>query len=110
MNQSISTQRLLLQLTAYFLLLFGSVIWIGITKPDSLSFMPLGGANALQVAGIEIGEQTSAGKFSLQSNASVSNEPTMRQIGLMVVFLALSLGGTLLVLLPITWTYAATRR
>jgi hypothetical protein len=110
MNQSISTQRLLLQLTAYFLLLFGSVIWIGITKPDSLSFMPLGGANALQVAGIEIGEQTSAGKFSLQSNASVSNEPTMRQIGLMVVFLALSLGGTLLVMLPITWTYTATRR
>jgi hypothetical protein len=34
----------------------------------------------------------------------------MRQIGLLTVFLAFSLGGTLLVMLPITWTYAATRR
>jgi len=110
MSQAISAQRLLLQLTAYFLLLFGSVLWIGIAKPDLVSVMPLGGTNAMQVAGIEIGEQTGAGKFSLASKAPVDKQLTMRQIGLLTVFLALSLGGTLLVMLPITWTYAATRR
>jgi hypothetical protein len=108
MNQEISAQRLLLQLTAYFLLLFGSVFWVGTASPDLLSVMPLGGTNALDVAGIEIGEQ--AGEFSLQSQASVDIQLTRRQIGQLVLFLALSLGGTLLVMLPITWTYAATRR
>jgi len=110
MSQQNSTQRLLIQLLVYFLLLFGSVLWVGITKPDSLSLMPLGGANAMQVAGIEIGDQSAAGKFSLQSSPSANDQPTMRQIGRMILFLALSLAGTLLVMLPITWTYAATRR
>jgi hypothetical protein len=108
MNQEISAQRLLLQLTAYFLLLFGSVFWVGTASPDLLSVMPLGGTNALDVAGIEIGEQ--AGEFSLQSQVSVDSQLTRRQLGQLVLFLALSLGGTLLVMLPITWTYAATRR
>lgn len=110
MNQEISAQRLLLQLTAYFLLLFGSVYWVGTANPDLLSVMPLGGTNALDVAGIEIGEQAGAGEFSLQSEVSVDIPLTRRQIGQLVLFLALSLGGTLLVMLPITWTYAATRR
>ncbi len=110
MNQEISAQRLLLQLTAYFLLLFGSVYWVGTANPDLLSVMPLGGTNALDVAGIEIGEQAGAGEFSLQSDVSVDIQLTRRQIGQLVLFLALSLGGTLLVMLPITWTYAATRR
>ena len=110
MSQEISAQRLYLQLTAYFLLLFGSVLWIGMTEPDFLSVMPLGGTNALQVAGIEVGEQAGAGKFTLESRPPVENQLTVRQLGLLVVFLASSLGGTLLVMLPITWTYTATRR
>ena len=110
MSQEISAQRLLLQLTAYFLLLFGSVLWVGMAKPDLLSVMPLGGTNALQVAGIQVGEQTGAGKFSLPSNSPVDTRLTARQLGLIVLFLSFSLGGTLLVMLPITWTYAVTRR
>ena len=110
MKQQVSAQRLLLQLMAYFLLLFGSVVWVGTSKPDLLSFMPLGGMNALQVAGIEVAKPTGTSKFSLQSDAPNNSQPTARQIGKIVVFLALSLGGTLFVMLPITWTYAATRR
>jgi len=79
-NQEISAQRLLLQLTAYFLLLlFGSVFWLGIAKPDLLSMMPFGGTDALQVAGIELGEQTDAGKFSLTAEPTVYIQPTARQ-------------------------------
>lgn len=110
MNQNISTTRLLAQLTAYFLLLFGSVFWIGAAKPDLLSVMPLGGNSALQVAGIELGEQTAGIKSSLTEAPTASIKPTASQIGRIVAFLALSLAGTLLVMLPITWTYSATRR
>ncbi|NCF73864.1 MAG: DUF4956 domain-containing protein [Gammaproteobacteria bacterium] len=110
MNQSISAQRLILNLTAYFVLLFGSVFAAGVMKPELLSAMPLGGTNVLEVAGIEVDAPSIDDKFSLSGGASIDQKPTARQIALITLFLALSLGGTLLVMLPITWTYAATRR
>ena len=110
MNQAISAQRLFLTLTAYFVLLFGSVFAIGLMKPELLSAMPLGGTNALEVGGIEVDAPSIGGMFSLSGGANIDQNPTPRQVALIGLFLALSLGGTLLVMLPITWTYAATRR
>ena len=110
MNQAISAQRLFLTLTAYFVLLFGSVFAIGVMKPELLSAMPLGGTNALEVAGIEVDAPSIGGMFSLSGGANTDQNRTPRQVALIGLFLALSLGGTLLVMLPITWTYAATRR
>jgi len=110
MKQAISAQRLLLQLTAYFVLLFGSVYSIGVMNPELLSAMPLGGTNALEVAGIEVDVQSIGDAFSLSGGVNGDQKPTAHQIARITLFLALSLGGTLLVMLPITWTYAATRR
>ena len=110
MSESGSALRLVLNLTAYFVLLFGTVFAIGAMKPDLLSVMPLGGTTALEAAEIGGEEQTIADQLSMLSNAAVEQQPTPRQISNAVLFLALSLGGTLLVMLPITWTYAATRR
>jgi hypothetical protein len=86
------------------------VFAIGVMKPGFLSFMPLGGTTALEAAAIGGEEQTIADQLSMLSDAAVERRPTPRQISNAVLFLALSLGGTLLVMLPITWTYAATRR
>ena len=110
MRQAISAPRLMLNLTAYFVLLFGSVFAAGVMKPELLSVMPLGGANALEAAGIEMEAPSIGGKFSLSGGINIDQKPTARQIAFVGLFLALSLGGTLLVMLPITWTYAATRR
>jgi hypothetical protein len=110
MSEAGSTPRLVLNLTAYFVLLFGTVFAIGVMKPGFLSFMPLGGTTALEAAAIGGEEQTIADQLSMLSDAAVERRPTPRQISNAVLFLALSLGGTLLVMLPITWTYAATRR
>jgi len=100
----------MLHLTVYFLFLFGSVFAVGVVKPELLSVMPLGGTDALEVAKIEVAEVPIAGEFSLPGKATAEQQPTADQIALIVLFLALSLGGTLLVMLPITWTYAVTRR
>ena len=110
MSEAGSALRLVLNLTAYFVLLFGTVFAIGVMKPDLLSVMPLGGTTALEAAEIGGEKQTIADQLSMLSNAAVEQQPTPRQISNAVLFLALSLGGTLLVMLPITWTYAATRR
>ena len=110
MSEAGSALRLVLNLTAYFVLLFGIAFAIGVMKPDLLSVMPLGGTTALEAAEIGGEEQTIADQLSMLSNAAVEQQPTPRQISNAVLFLALSLSGTLLVMLPITWTYAATRR
>ena len=110
MSEAVSAPRLVLNLTAYFVLLFGTVFAIGVMKPDLLSVMPLGGTTALEAAAIGGEKQTIADQLSMLSNAAVEQQPTPRQISNAVLFLALSLSGTLLVMLPITWTYAATRR
>ena len=109
-SQSVSAPRLILKLTAFFILLFGSVIAIGNLKPDLLSVMPLGGTDALDVVGIEYDGNSLANGFNDSSQPTMYEAPTARQIGLVSVFLTLSLGGTILVMLPIAWTYTATRR
>ena len=85
----------MLRLGVYFLLLFGGILTLGLTKPEWLSVMPLGGSDAIEIAGL-----------GLIENSLVSAS----QIGLITLFLAFSLGGTILVMLPITWTYIATKR
>ena len=110
MSQAISAQRLVINLTAYFVLLFGCVFAVGVMKPELLSVMPLGGTTAFDAAGIEVDRQNIAEQLSLPGNATTEQQPTPSQIAKIALFLALSLGGTMLVMLPITWTYAATRR
>jgi hypothetical protein len=110
MRHEISTQRLMLRLTVYFLFLFGSVLAVGTMRPELLSVMPMGGTTAFKAAQIDVDEQTIADQLSLSNNATVEPLPTPNQIANIVLFLALSLVGTLLVMLPITWTYVATRR
>lgn len=109
-SQPVSAQRLILKLTAFFILLFGSVIAISILKPDLLSVMPLGGTDALDVVGIEFDGNALSDGLKVSSQPTIHEAPTARQVGLVSVFLSLSLGGTILVMLPIAWTYTATRR
>ena len=113
MSNAIAVQRLLIKLTAYFLLLFGGVFAIGLINPDILSLMPIGGTDALEIAGIDLDAESLddlvGGSESEQKTTEIQ-EVTSRQIGLVAVFLAFSLGGTILVMLPISWTYIATRR
>ena len=113
MRQAITAQRLFWNLTIYFVLLFGSIVLVAAVKPELLSLMPLGGTDAIEVAGMDVSgdsptdlaEQLKPARSSTQTTV-----PTARQIGLIALFLAFSLGGTILVMLPITWTYIATKR
>jgi hypothetical protein len=110
MDSEMSPQRLLIKLTFYFVLLFGVVIAIGVVKSEWLSVLPIGGTDAMELSRLDLGEVTASGRFSSMEQEATKKLPTAREIQLVVMFLAFGLGGTVLVMLPITWTYIATRR
>ncbi len=113
MQPAISAQRLMIKLTVYFVLLFGSAFTVGIVSPDVLALMPIGGTDAMEIAGIDFEDDSlnglTGGSASAQKTTDIQ-DVSARQVGLVALYLAFTLGGTILVMLPITWTYIATRR
>jgi len=113
MQAAISAQRLMIKLTVYFVLLFGSAFTVGIMSPDVLALMPIGGTDAMEIAGIDFEDDSlnglTGGSASAQKTTDIQ-DVSARQVGLVALYLAFTLGGTILVMLPITWTYIATRR
>ncbi len=111
-SQGVSARRLMIKLAVYFVLLFGGIISVVLVNPDVLALMPIGGTDAMEIAGIGVDDeplQGIIGESSSAQDAKGDQRPTARQIGLVSVYLAFSLGGTILVMLPITWTYIATK-
>jgi hypothetical protein len=110
MKDAISPRQLLLKLTVYFVLLFGVVTLVGVVKSEWLSVLPIGGTDAMEISRVNFDEVTVSGRFSSIDAEANNKPPTAREIRLAVLFLAFGLGGTILIMLPITWTYIATRR
>jgi hypothetical protein len=109
-QKAVTARSLFVMLTAYFALLFGSLLAVGLMRPEALSLMPLGGTDAFEVLGFERNEQSFIDRLMPAEDAGIRQTPTAGQIGLLALFLASSLGGTILVMLPITWTYSAIKR
>jgi hypothetical protein len=113
MQPALSAQRLMIKLAFYFALLFGSVFAAGLLNPHILTLLPIGGTDAMEIAGIDFEDESLdslLGDSEPAQETTVIQDVTGRQVGLVAVYLAFSLGGTILVMLPITWTYIATRR
>ena len=104
-TENITPQKLILQLCAYFLILISTIVIIITAHSDALHYLPLGGTDALQRPDIQITE----------SGLEVSGVPaagavvTPERMRFLVIFLAANLAGTILIMLPISWTYSATK-
>ena len=110
LKNALSASRLMLNLAVYFVLLFSSVTALGVAKPEWLAVMPFGGTDAIEVSEIEFDSESLTGQFSLRGDSGANQRLSSRQIAFVGMFLSFSLSGTILVMLPITWTYAATKR
>ena len=108
-REPVTPNRLMVVLCVYFALLFAAIIGTALLKPESLPLLPIGGNDVLEIVGIESDNQTFLDRLGSSENV-VELRATPRQVGLLVLFLSLSLGGTVLVMLPVTWTYAAIKR
>ncbi len=105
--------QLAVRLILYFVVFFGATFAIISAWPNAVDNLPVGGHDALDF---------SAGKdeFStiLQSESgdddsdgfTATFRPTTSSITRGVLFLSLHLTGTILLMIPITWTFMATRQ
>ena len=104
--------RLILKLTAYFLVLFSAMIVLLLADSDALRYLPLGGTDALQKTQLEITES----RLNFDSEGSPipaatedGSATTPEELRFAILFLAANLAGTIVIMLPISWTYSATK-
>ena len=113
MQPAISAQRLMIKLTVYFVLVFGGLFTASLLNPHILTLLPIGGTDAMEIAGIDFEDESLDGLFGDSEPVHETTDiqdVSARQVGLVALYLAFSLGGTILVMLPNTWTYIATKR
>jgi hypothetical protein len=108
-----SPAQLTVRLVMYFVVFFGILIVAVSTWPDMVQHMPVGGHHALESADLA---SESAGPLTSGSNdkgaaemaASLPN-PGENLVST-ILFLSFHLSGTILLMIPISWTYMATRQ
>ena len=105
-----SPGRLAIQLAIYFAVLMGVMIMLVQTRPGVLQYLPLGGTNALSgVAFTELRDSLSGEDIEPQSPMKnlLAEEDVVSKVTHISLFLIGHLAGTLIVMMPITWTYRA---
>jgi hypothetical protein len=112
-SSSTTPAGLILKLSIYFAILLGSIILLAVAQPDMLKLMPLGGTDAIEIATLQIDEEGIAFNEGggIPDREEYESQPIrLAQVALIALNLSMSLGATLLVMIPIAWTYMAIKR
>ena len=91
--------RLVIQLSVYYLILFGGAWLLIHNNPEMQSYLPIGGAEQLINAG--------SGKSSALEAVAQAQE--VKTLGQSLGWMAVAILGALITSLPVTWVYMATR-
>jgi hypothetical protein len=108
-TENITPPKLILKLSAYFLVLISAIVIIISAHSDSLRFLPIGGTHALQNTDIEITQSRLDFSSTPADRGETDDAVTPERVRFAVIFLAANLTGTILIMLPIAWTYSATK-
>ena len=106
--ENTTAPRLIFKLAIYFSVLISGMIILLLVNPDAMRYLPLGGTDALQKTEIEITKS----RLNIDSESSTGgdNQPVTREeLRFAILFFAANLAGTIIIMLPVTWTYSATR-
>lgn len=106
-DQNITAPRLIAKLTLYFSILIGAMAILIATQADILQYLPLGGTDALRGTELEITQ--SRLEFAEGREKPFTAAVTAADVRFGIFFLAANLAGTILIMLPIAWTYSATK-
>lgn len=110
MSPAPTSSRLMIRLGLYFLALIGGLALISYVVPESARYLPVGGTDAIEMAQLEYEFVTSYSRSGQEITSSRLAQSTDRsQRFLVLLFLTESLVLATLIMLPITWTYSATR-
>ena len=103
--------RLIVRLVLYFTVFFGASAIITTTWPDAVRYMPVGGHHALDFFEIDGDSLTiSLSPDDDEQESAVSQPPSAGLVMFAISFLAVHLVGTVLLMIPIVWTYMATKQ
>lgn len=103
----------MVKLTIYFAALIAAIVSTMLYDPELAHRLPIGGTDAIEIAQIEIDRDSLTVDTSKKDSMQESTvTPTLGagQIARVAIYLAFSLAGTIVVMIPITWTYVATKR
>ncbi len=104
--------RLAIRLVLYFVVFFGGMIALLSVWPDAVDNLPVGGHHALDFSAAKdesLVISKPAGGDEDNRGFTGAFRPTTSSITKGVLFLSLHLSGTILLMIPITWTFMATR-
>ena len=103
--------RLAFQLTIYFALLFFTAFTALMMYPELLKFLPFGGADAIQNSSTSITSLITGGSAGSGTSDSpfMTDQDLLQRIRRTSLFLVGHLTGTILVMLPISWTYKSIK-
>ena len=91
--------RLVVQLTIYYLILFGGAWLLIHNNPEMQSYLPIGGAEQL----------INAGSSRSSALEAVAQAQEVKTLGQSLGWMAVAIIGALITSLPVTWVYMATR-
>lgn len=105
--------QLAIRLVLYFVVFFGATFAVISTWPNAVDNLPVGGHDALDFSAVKGESVANLGAERGDENNggfTATFRPTKSSITKGVLFLSLHLIGTILLMLPITWTFMATRQ
>ena len=111
-SQEISPIRLATQLAIYFVVFFGLLIATIQARPEYIQYLPLGGTDALSNLNTEsMKEVMPFGNTGRESAEHLlpSKDGAAERVSHVSLFLIGHLSGTILIMIPITWTYKAIK-
>jgi hypothetical protein len=103
LTKIITPRRLIVRLLGYYAVVITIVVSLLLINADVLRYLPFAGNHALDIPGFEI---TASSVIVDQPQTA---EITPERMGATILFLAMTLLTTIIVMLPVTWTYSATQ-
>ena len=108
--QATSPGRLAIQLAIYFAVVLAVMIVLVESRPDLIRYLPIGGIDAL--GGVDVAEvqdiaADDAAERQPANGIVISAEDAADKVEFVVLFVVGHLAGTLVIMVPIAWTYRA---
>jgi hypothetical protein len=107
--QNISPRQLITRLVIYYGIFLTVVVLLLIANSELLRYMPFSGNDALDRVDFEVTETSIRMPRELLDTSVPTREITPELVGVSILFLTGTLLTTILVMIPVTWTYTATR-
>lgn len=112
-NDEITPAALAKQLLLYFIAFFATSATLLFVWPEAITYMPMGGHDALDGFRVETVSDVIAslrGESVPVAAETLSTPPTVFKVFESALFLIGHLAGTVLLMIPLTWTYMAVKQ